>query len=136
MMNARQRVHRNDNEPPPAAARFGWRYHHLGIPTAESHPGERYLEQLKITVCGFDSSLFGIEWMRFDPDCDVPELVRTTPHVAFEVDDLDKALEGFDVIVPPGAPSDGVRAAMIIENGAPVELIEFSIRASSSGSCR
>jgi hypothetical protein len=32
--------------------------------------------------------------MRFEPDCRVSELVRTVPHIAFEVDDLDAALEG------------------------------------------
>jgi hypothetical protein len=45
--------------------------------------------------------------------------------VAFEVDDLDAALEGQEVIHPPGSPSDGVRAAMILVDGAPVELIWF-----------
>ncbi len=127
---------RKDHEPPPAATRFGWRYHHLGIPTQDRHPGERHLDHLKLTVSGFDSSLFGIEWMRFDPDCAVPDLVRTVPHVAFEVDDLDKALEGFEVLVPPGSPSNGVRAAVIVENGAPIELIEFSIPGGASAQDR
>lgn len=127
---------RKDHEPPPAASRLGWRYHHLGIPSMESHSGERYLEHLKMTVCGFNTSLFGVEWMRFDADCDVPEIVRRIPHVAFEVDDLDKALEGFEVLVPPGVPSEGVRAAVIVENGAPIELIEFRIPAGVSGSER
>jgi hypothetical protein len=76
-------------------------------------------------VSGFDTSPYGIEWMRFEADSPVSELVRTVPHVAFEVDDLDAALEGQEVLSPPGSPSDGVRAAMINDNGAPVELIEF-----------
>jgi hypothetical protein len=63
--------------------------------------------------------------MRFDPDCPISELVRTVPHIAFEVDDLDSALEGKEILSPPGSPSKGVRAAMIIHNGAPIELIEF-----------
>ncbi len=132
MKTSRLSLSRRDNEPPAATSRFGWRYHHLGIPNAQSHPGERYLDHLKITVCGFDSSLFGIEWMRFDPECDVPDIVRTIPHIAFEVDDLDKALVGFDVIIHPNSPSEGVRAAFIVENGAPIELIEFRTQAASS----
>jgi hypothetical protein len=52
--------------------------------------------------------------------------IKTLPHVAFEVDDLDAALEGQEVIHPPGSPSEGVRAAMILVDGAPVELICFS----------
>ncbi len=116
---------RQDHEPPSASSEWGWKYHHLGIPTSEPHPGERYLKHLKIHVAGFDTSPYGIEWMRFDPDCRVSELVRSVPHIAFEVDDLDAALVGKEVIGPPGSPSGGVRAAMIVHNGAPVELIEF-----------
>lgn len=116
---------RQDHELPPVVARNGWRYHHLGIPTDTPKPGERYLEHLKIHVAGFETSPYGIEWMRFDPDCPVHALVRTVPHVAFEVDDLDAALEGREVLTPPGSPSEGVRTAMIVHNGAPIELIEF-----------
>ena len=116
---------RKDSEPPAVIAELGWRYHHLGIPTSVPHPGERYIKHLKIYVAGFETSPYGIEWMRFDPDCPVSELVRTVPHVAFEVDDLDSALIGKEVIGAPGSPSTGVRAAMIVHNGTPVELIEF-----------
>lgn len=119
------RAKRRSADPPPAVARRGWKYHHLGIPTDVPRPGERYIEHLNIYVSGFETSPYGVEWMRFDPDCGVPELVRTVPHVAFEVDDLEAALEGEEVLCPPGAPSKGVRAAMIVVDGAPVELIEF-----------
>ncbi len=117
--------YRRDDQPPAAIARLGWRYHHLGIPTTLPRPGEHYLVQYKMHVSGFSSSPYGIEWMRFEPGCPLPAIIQTLPHVAFEVDDLDAALEGQDVIFPPGAPSEGVRAAMIIDNGAPVELITF-----------
>jgi hypothetical protein len=116
---------RKSADPPPAVSRQGWKYHHLGIPTDIPRSGERYLEHLKIYVSGFETSPYGIEWMRFDPDCGIPELVRTVPHIAFEVDDLEAALEGQEVLSPPGSPSKGVRAAMILADGAPVELIEF-----------
>jgi hypothetical protein len=117
---------RQDHEPPSAVARQGWRYHHLGIPTTIPHPNERYLSHLKIHVAGFDSSPYGIEWMRFDPDCQISELIRTMPHIAFEVDDLDTAIIGQTMLCEVSSPSDGVRVAMIIDNGAPIELIEFS----------
>ena len=91
-------------------------------------PDERYLPDLKVYVSGFRTSPFGIEWMRFDEDCPMPEIIKTVPHVAFEVDDLDKTLHehDFTIISQPGSPSEGVRAAMIEHNGAPVELIEFT----------
>ncbi len=116
---------RQDHEPPFASGRWGWRYHHTGIPTHERRDGERYLSQFKMYVSGFPESPYGVEWMRFEADSPLPELVRTVPHVAFEVDDIDEALKGKEVLSAPGSPSAGVRAAMIIDNGSPIELIEF-----------
>lgn len=77
-------------------------------------------------VRGFDTSPYGIEWMRFEPECHVHELVRTVPHLAFEVDDLEQALEGCTCLSGISSPSQGVRVAMIIDDGAPIELLEFS----------
>jgi hypothetical protein len=116
---------RMDHEPPAATSAWGWRYHHIGILTDAARPGERYLDQYKMYVCGFESSPYGIEWMRFEPDSPVSALIRSVPHIAFEVDDLEAALEGKEIWTPPTCLSDGVRVAMIIENGAPVELLEF-----------
>ncbi len=104
------------------------KYHHLGIPTTAARPGERYVPRLKVHLCGFESSPYGVEWMRFDPDCPVPDLVRTVPHVAFEVDDLDAELAGKEVLIAPNSPSDGVRVAFIVDNGAPIEFLEFEGR--------
>jgi hypothetical protein len=63
--------------------------------------------------------------MRFDPDCPLPELVKTVPHVAFVVDDLEAALAGKDVLIPPNRPSPGVIVAFIVDNGAPIEFLQF-----------
>ena len=97
----------------------------MGIPTEEPHSGEIYLAHLKIHVSGFETSPFGIEWMRFDPDCPIPGLVRKVPHIAFEVDDLEAALRGRTLLGEVSSPSEGVRVAMILDDGAPVELMEF-----------
>jgi hypothetical protein len=101
------------------------KYHHLGIPTDEQKPGERYLKQFKTYVSGYETSQYGIEWMRFEPGCSTPELVRTVPHVAFEVDDLEAELQGKEVLIAPNSPSPGVRVAFIVENGAPIEFLQF-----------
>ena len=116
---------RKDCEQPAAVAKWGWRYHHTGIPNDNSRPGEQYIKHLKMYVSGFETSPYGIEWMRFEKDCLISELIRTVPHVAFEVDDLDVTLKDKEVISEISSPSGGVRVAMIIDNDAPVELIEF-----------
>ena len=118
-------VRRSPHEPPPVVSRLGWHYHHIGIPTETPQPNEKHLEAFGVHVSGFPSSAFGVEWMRYSPDSPLHPIIKTVPHVAFEVDDLDAALEGQEVIHPPGSPSDGVRAAMILVDGAPIELICF-----------
>ena len=125
---------RKGHEPPSATAKNGWRYHHLGIPTSTPRPNERYIPHLKFHVSGFDTSPYGIEWMRFDPDCPISELIKSVPHIAFEVDDLDAAIAGCTLLGEISSPSDGVRVAMIIDDGAPVELIEFRISKNTSSS--
>ena len=54
-----------------------------------------------------------------------PEIVRSVPHIAFAVDDLDGALKGRKVLIAPTEPSPGVRVAFIVDDGAPVELLQF-----------
>jgi len=118
---------RRDDELPESTEKWGWRYHHLGIPTDKVMPNEKYLPQFKFYISGFSTSPFGIEWMRFEKDSPIDKLIQTVPHIAFEVDDLDFELKShnFTIIAEPNPPSDGVRAAMIVHNGAPIELIEF-----------
>ena len=118
---------RLDHELPQATKEWGWKYHHLGIPTDKKMPNERYLPQFKFYISGFDSSPFGVEWMRFDKDSPIDQLIQTVPHLAFEVVDLDFELANrkLNVIGEPNSPSEGVRAAMVEHNGAPIELIEF-----------
>lgn len=83
------------------------RYHHIGIPTTESKPGEIHLKHLKLFVVSHQKSEFGVEWMRFEADAAVPDLVRRVPHVAFEVNDLSSELAGREILVPPNSPSEG-----------------------------
>jgi hypothetical protein len=117
---------RRDHEPPAVIKKYGWRFHHVGIPTDTPRPGEQYLESFKMYVSGFQTSPYGIEWMRFEQDSPVSELVKTVPHIAFEVDDLEIALEGRKLMGEISFPSKGVRVAMIIDKDVPVELLEFS----------
>lgn len=101
------------------------RYHHLGIPTSESRPGERYLAEFGMHVSDYETSPFRIEWMRFDEDSPVPELVQRVPHVAFVVDDLQAALAGREVLIAPNSPSRGILVAFVVDDGAPVELMQI-----------
>lgn len=116
---------RRSHELPAVIAKLGWRFHHLGIPHTQPRAGEHHLARLGVHVAGFETSPYGIEWIRYEPHCQVPDIVRTVPHLAFAVDDLDEALKGREILIAPNEPSAGVRVAFILDNGAPVELLEF-----------
>ena len=116
---------RKDNEPPYAISHKGMRFHHFGIPTKEIKPNEKYLEDYKLFVSGFDTSEYGIEWMRFEDDSPVNEIIKRIPHVAFEVENLDAAVKDKLLIGEISSPSKGVRVAMILEDGTPIEFLEF-----------
>jgi hypothetical protein len=118
---------RQDFELPEAIVRWGWKFHHVGIPTTEKMPDETYLPQFKFYVSGFPYSPFGIEWMRFEKESPVNSLIQKVPHIAFEVENLDLELKThkFKILTHANSPSDGVMVAIIEHNGAPIELIEF-----------
>lgn len=116
---------RKEYQLPLATEEWGWKYHHIGIPVNEPIPGEKHLSHLKLYVKGFDISPFGIEMMRFEKDAPFDELIKTVPHIAFVVPNLDEAIKGFELIGEPNCPMKGIRVAMIKHNGAPIELMEF-----------
>jgi len=101
------------------------KYHHLGIPTTRELPEKDYIPHLKLYASGFEESSYGIEWMNFDNDCPLPDLVKSVPHIAFVVDDLTEALNGKEILIEPNSPSNGITVAFIVENGAPVEFLQF-----------
>lgn len=101
------------------------RYHHVGIPTNKSLTREDYSEEHKLYASGYFESPYGVEWMKFDPDCPLPELVKTVPHVAFVVDDLKAALAGKEILIEPNSPTEGVTVAFIVDHGAPIEFLQF-----------
>jgi GNAT superfamily N-acetyltransferase len=102
------------------------RYDHIGIPTNVARDGEVHLPQYGLHCTDHETNPFGVQWMRYDADSPLPEVVRTMPHVAFEVDDLATELEGREVIIAPNSPSEGVTVAFVLEDGAPVELMQFA----------
>ena len=99
-------------------------FHHVGIPTQTKREGETYLEKARLFVTDAAASPFKIEWLRFEPDSPMPEQLKTSPHVAFVVQDMDAALEGREVLIEPFQPMEGITVAFIMHDGAPVEFMK------------
>ena len=102
------------------------KYNHIGIPTKNNFEGEIELPELKMTVSDHENNEFGIQWQRYWENAPYPELVKSVPHIAFEVDDLEAALKNQNVIIAPNSPSNGLTVAFIEVNGAPVELMFYN----------
>ena len=101
------------------------KFNHIGIPTTERFEGEIDLPHLNMTVSDHENNPYGVQWQRYWDDYSGPELVKTVPHIAFIVDDLERELEGKNVIIKPNSPSKGLMVAFVEVNGAPIELMEY-----------
>jgi len=100
------------------------KYSHIGIPTTEDKNWDGFYAPGKIHFTVPDNDPYKIEWVKFDSDSPMPELVRTMPHIAFQVDNIEEAIEGKEVIVETFSPAEGVRVVFIKHDGAPVEFME------------
>lgn len=101
------------------------KFNHIGIPTQERFEVEIDLPHLKMTVSDHENNPYGIQWQRYWDDAPYPDIVKTIPHVAFVVDDLEKELEGKKVIIEPNSPSESLIVAFVEVNGAPIELMQY-----------
>jgi hypothetical protein len=101
------------------------KFHHVGIPTKNKIKDEVYIPPAKMYMSGSGLTSYGIEWVRYEDDSPMPALVKTVPHVAYEVDDLAVAIKGANVIVQPCNPKPGLWIAFIEADGAPVEFLQI-----------
>ena len=100
-------------------------FHHIGLVTDTEKPGEMYFESLKVWGTNPDDDPNKIEWVRFAPDSPLVDTpVAKMPHVSWAVDDLDKELEGEEVVVGPLQVADNIRIAYFLQDGALIEYLE------------
>lgn len=100
-----------------------YRFHHLGIPTSIIQPNERYSEKFKMFTSDSDGD-FRIQFHRFEKDSPLHPIIKNLPHVALQVNDLEKAINGKEILLGPYEPLHGHKVAIINVSGVPVELIE------------
>ena len=105
-----------------------YRYNHIGIPTTKKMKNEKYWPDFDIYTSGYEENEFNIEWMRYGDNLPNPDIVKRLPHVAFEVDDIFKAIKGHEVIIEPNSPCQGLIVAFVLINDAPVELMQWMNR--------
>ena len=100
-------------------------FHHIGLPTDESHPGEYFVEDTKVWVTDPRKNPYLVEYLRFEPDSPVTGPVRDLPHIAYRVDDIHEAIKGENVILEPFQPSPNFTVAFMLKDGAVIEYMQF-----------
>jgi len=100
-------------------------FHHIGLPTDQEQPGEVYVPDTKVWVTNPDDHPYRVEFLRFEPDAPVTGPVRDQGHIAFKTDDLQRDMEGEEVLLGPFTPMDGLRVVFIHKDGAVFEFMQW-----------
>lgn len=103
-----------------------YRYHHMGIPTEKVFENERYSEYFKMYTSDAAGD-FRIQYHRFEEGSPLHPLIKTVPHVALQVDNLQDAVKGHTILLGPYEPIPGYKVAIIKHNDLPFELIETEL---------
>ncbi len=105
-------------------------FNHIGLPAPDqdtSIEGEAWVASSRCWVSNPNPHPQRVEWLRYRADSPIDESVRQAPHLCYLVDDLDAAIAGQEMAVPPfepGEPPFG-RAAFTREHGIIVEYIQL-----------
>ncbi len=101
-------------------------FDHVGVPTTEKQPAEMYVEATKVWVTDPLRHPNRIEHLRFEADSPVHGPVRDLPHIAFQVDNLEREIEGAEILLGPFSPTDTLRVVFVLKDGAVFEFMESS----------
>jgi len=104
-----------------------FRYNHFGLPSNKKSADEIYIKEYDVyVVVNPTDNEFRVEWVRFGSNCPFPQIIKELPHVGFEVDDINEAVKGREVLFGPDSPNANVTIAFVLDTGVPVELLQFS----------
>jgi hypothetical protein len=99
-------------------------FHHYGVPTQTKQPNEIYIEAAKVYITDATKHPYKVEFLRFEPGSPMPECCKTRCHAAFLVPNLDQALVGRNVLIPPFDATPELRCAFITDGEAVIELMQ------------
>ena len=102
-------------------------FDHVGLITEEKKVGESWVEATRVWVTSPRAHPFNVEWQRFEPDTPVTGPLRTEPHVAYRVADVNVAVEGHEVLAEPFDVGDGFATVAFVQiDGAVVEFMQYA----------
>jgi hypothetical protein len=102
------------------------KFNHVGIPTTIPQEDEIYVSGMKLFLTDFSKSDNKIEFLRFEADSQMPEILKTHAHIAYEVPNLESAMDGKKIVLEPFQGGEGLLCAFIEEEGIAIELMCFN----------
>ncbi len=97
---------------------------HIGMPNNQKREGEKYMEGAKVYITPPELSPFSIEYLRFMPESNFPEEVKSNPHIAANVDSIEEYLKYADSIIIPKMDNGDFYLCFIKKDGVIIELME------------
>ena len=102
-------------------------FDHVGITTAFMQPNEDWVEQSRVWVTNPRNHTEHIEFLRYEPNSTVPEIIKTNPHIAFRVSKLEPHLivSGVEVIIPPFVVGDFLEVVFVKKYNTIFEYMHY-----------
>ncbi|MDR3256604.1 MAG: hypothetical protein LBT18_02985 [Endomicrobium sp.] len=105
-------------------------FHHIGIPIEKSKIGKgaKYSPLYKMyTKDGKNNLGLHIQYHAFDEGSSLNKRIQTNVHIAFKTKNIEKSIEGYEVVMPLYEPFKGYKCACIIVNDTLIEIIETQL---------
>lgn len=100
-------------------------FDHIGLISNQPRECESFVEATKVWVTDYKLHPFRIEWLRFEADSPVAGQVRSQAHIAFKVDDLEKAGSGLECLLKPFDVGFATVGFYRTPDGAVIEFVQY-----------
>jgi hypothetical protein len=100
-------------------------FDHVGITTTVPQPDENWVEQSRVWVTNPRNHPEHIEFLRYERDTTVPEVVRTNPHIAYRVAALEPHIVGQDILIPPFVVGDFLEVVFVWKYNTVFEYMHY-----------
>ena len=102
------------------------KFDHIGLINNKKMGDEILIKATKVWVTDYTKHPYKVEWLRFEKDSPVKGAVRKKPHIAYQVNDLEKASKGLKVLLEPFESIPGIKVGFYeYDDGTVVELMQY-----------
>ena len=102
------------------------KFDHVGYRSFEKQEGEFYYAPNKVWITDASKHPFKIEWLRYEEDSLVPDIVKNQPHIGFRIKNLVEASRGLELLLGPMIIDEKTVVGFYLSrDGGVIELMEI-----------